>query len=132
MGKELLDFPTLKALEKLKLDVEDEQTGVNIVKKALETPIRQLITNAGLDASIIVNRIKEAKETEGFDVEKSEYGDMFQKGIIDPTKVTRSALQNAASIASLLVTTECIITEKPEKEEKGPEGMPGGGGYPPY
>ncbi len=110
----------IPALEKLKLNDEDELIGANIVKKALEAPVRQLISNAGLDASVIVNKVKEAKTNEGFDVAKEEFVDMIQRGIIDPTKVTRSALQNASSIASLLVTTECVITEKPEKEEKTP------------
>ena len=108
----------LPALEKLQLSDPDEQTGVNIVKKALEAPIRQLITNAGLDPSVIVEKAKEEKTNVGFDVEKEKFTDMLEAGIIDPTKVTRTALQNAASIASLLVTTECVVTEKPEKEEK--------------
>ena len=113
----------------MKLEDEDEQIGVNIVKKALETPARQLILNAGLDPSVIVNKIKEEKTNVGFDVEKGEFADLVSRGIIDPTKVTRTALQNASSIGSLLVTTECVVTEKPEKEEKTP--TPPGGGYPP-
>jgi len=119
----------ISAVEKLKLEDEDEQIGVNIVKKALETPARQLILNAGLDPSVIVNKIKEEKTNVGFDVEKGEFADLVSRGIIDPTKVTRTALQNASSIGSLLVTTECVVTEKPEKEEKTP--TPPGGGYPP-
>ncbi|MCD6539534.1 MAG: chaperonin GroEL [Candidatus Omnitrophica bacterium] len=109
----------LPALEKLKLE-GDEQVGVNIVKRALEEPIRQLVENAGLEGSIIVEKVKEAKANVGFDVEKAELTDMFSAGIIDPVKVTRTALENASSIASLLITTECVITEKPEKEEKTP------------
>ncbi len=114
----------LPALEKLQLSDEDEQTGVNIVKKALEAPIRQLITNAGSDASVVVEKAKTEKTHVGFDVEKGKFTDMLEAGIIDPTKVTRTALQNAASIASLLVTTECVVTEKPEKEEKTPPAPP--------
>ena len=109
----------LPALEKLKLE-GDEQVGVNIVKRALEEPIRQLVENAGLEGSIIVEKVKEAKTNVGFNVEKAELTDMFSAGIIDPVKVTRTALENASSIASLLITTECVVVEKPEKEEKTP------------
>src|SRR5574342_333911 len=104
-------------LEKMKL-TGDEQIGVNIVKKALEEPIRQIVNNAGLESSVIVDKVKSSdKPNFGFDAQKEEYVDMLQAGIIDPTKVTRSALQNAASVASLMLTTEVMITELPE--EKG-------------
>jgi chaperonin GroEL len=112
-------------LEKMKLE-GDEQVGVNIVKKALEEPIRQIVNNAGLESSVIVDKVKSSdKANYGFDAQKEEYIDMLQAGIIDPTKVTRSALQNAASVASLMLTTEVMITELPE--EKPAMGMPGGG-----
>ncbi|MFO7639185.1 MAG: chaperonin GroEL [bacterium] len=115
----------LPALEKMKLD-EDEQIGVNIVRRALEEPIRQLVVNAGLDGAIVVAKVREGKGNFGFNCESMEYVDMFEEGIIDPTKVTRSALQNAASVSGLMVTTECAIVEMPEKEKTPP--MPGGGG----
>jgi len=117
-------------LEKLKLS-GDEQIGVNIVKKALEEPIRQIVNNAGLEQSVIVDKVKTSdKANYGFDAQKEEYVDMLQAGIIDPTKVTRSALQNASSVASLMLTTEVMITELPEEKPAGgmPGGMPGGMG----
>ncbi len=119
---------TLKALEKLEITDEDERIGVEIVKRALEEPIRQILRNAGKEASVIVNQVKSAKKTEGFNVVNDKIEDMFIAGVIDPTKVSRSALQNAASIASLLLTTECMISEKPE-EEKAPAMPAAPGGY---
>jgi len=116
----------IAALEKIKTDNDDQRIGVDIVRRALEEPIRQIINNAGLESSIIVEKVKESKDVNfGFDAQNEEYVDMMKAGIIDPTKVTRSALQNAASVASLMLTTEVMITEIPEKEE--PQ-MPGGGG----
>lgn len=115
----------IPALEKLKLD-HDQQIGVNIVKRALEEPIRQIVANAGLEGSIVVEKVKESKELNfGYDAYKEEYTDMVKSGIIDPTKVSRTALQNAASVAGLLLTTEVMITELPEEEKK--PAMPGGG-----
>jgi chaperonin GroEL len=104
---------------------KDERIGSMIVKRALEEPLRTLANNAGLEGSVIVEHVKHEKKTIGFDVDKEEYSDMFNVGIIDPTKVTRTALQNASSVAGLLLTTEALVTEKPEKE-KAPA-MPGGG-----
>lgn len=104
----------------------DEQVGINIVKRALEEPLRQLVSNAGFEGSVIVEQLKKEKPNIGFNAEQNKMTDMFEAGIIDPTKVARTALQNAASIASLLITTEAVIAEKPEKEEKTP--MPGGMG----
>ena len=112
------------ALAKMKLS-GDEQIGVEIVKRALEEPIRTIANNAGLEGSVVVNKVKEMKTNEGYDADKDAYGDMFQAGIIDPKKVTRSALQNAASIAALMITTETIVTDIPD-EDKAPAGMPGG------
>jgi len=121
----------LPALERLAKELEgDEKVGVSIVKRALEQPLRALCENAGLEGSIIVEKVKAYKGEEkfmGFDVDAERYVDMFKAGIIDPTKVTRTALQNAASVASLLLTTEALVTEIPEKK-KAPA-MPGGGGY---
>ncbi len=114
----------IEGLSKLKLS-GDEQIGIEIVKRALEEPIRTIANNAGQEGSVVVNKVKEMKTNEGYDAEKDAYGDMIAAGIIDPKKVTRSALQNAASIASLMITTETIITDIPE-EEKSPAGMPGG------
>jgi chaperonin GroEL len=116
-----------KALEHLKLS-GDEATGVNIVRRALEEPIRRIVENAGLEGSVVVEKVKAASAvSQGFDAERNEYVDMLQAGIIDPTKVERIALQNAASIASLLLTTEALITDLPEKESAMPAMPPGGG-----
>ncbi|NOY64394.1 MAG: chaperonin GroEL [Nitrospirae bacterium] len=115
----------ISAVEKLKLE-GDEQIGVDIIKKALEEPIKQIVNNAGLEGSIIVEKVKASDDPNyGFDAQKEEYTDMMKAGIIDPTKVTRTALQNAASVASLLLTTSVMITELPEKEEKMPAPGPG-------
>ncbi len=105
----------------------DEQTGVDIVKRALQEPIRQLAFNAGVDGSIVVEKVKNAKGAFGYNVETEKYEDLVKAGVIDPTKVTRIALQNAGSIAGLLLTTEALVTEIPEKEKALP--MPPGGGY---
>jgi len=115
----------IPALEKLKLDDPDEMVGVRIVRRALEEPLRQLVSNAGIDGSIVVERVKAEKGAFGFNVEKEEYEDLAAAGIIDPTKVTRIALQNAASVAGLMITTEALVTEIPKKEKFPP--MPPGG-----
>ncbi|MCX5666549.1 MAG: chaperonin GroEL [Candidatus Omnitrophica bacterium] len=103
----------------------DEQIGADIVKRALEEPIRTIANNAGQEGSVVVQKVKEMKTNEGYDADKDVYCDMIQAGVIDPKKVTRSALQNAASIAALMITTETIVTDVPE-EDKAPMGMPGG------
>jgi chaperonin GroEL len=117
----------IPALDKMKLS-GDEQIGVDIVKKAMEAPLRQLTENAGIEGSIVFEKVRNESTNVGFNVETMKYEDMFEVGVIDPTKVTRAALQNAASVASLLVTTEAAIVELPEKEKAGPP-MPPGGGY---
>ncbi len=115
-----------KAIDTLKLEA-DEKVGAAIVKRALEEPIRQIVENAGLEGSVVVDKVKNSQvATYGFDAERMEYVDMMQAGIIDPTKVERIALENAASIASLLLTTEALITDIPEEEKKAPP-MPHGG-----
>ncbi len=115
-----------KVLDEIEVD-GDVKTGVDIVRRAIESPLRQLVANAGLEPSVIVQKVKEAKKVgEGFNVATEEFVNMVDAGIIDPAKVTRSALQNAASIASLMLTTEALVVEKPEKEKNAP-GMPGGG-----
>ncbi|MBU0467638.1 MAG: chaperonin GroEL [Candidatus Omnitrophica bacterium] len=101
----------------------DEKTGAEIIKKAIEAPVRQLAENAGLEGSVIVDRLKKEAVNVGYDISKDDYVDMLESGVIDPAKVTRTALQNAASIAGLLLTTEALITDAPEKEKGG--GMPG-------
>jgi chaperonin GroEL len=117
----------LPALEKLKLD-HDEQIGVNIVKRALEEPLRMIASNAGHEGAVVIGKVKESKEANyGFDAATEEYTDMIAAGILDPAKVTRTALQNAASISGLMLTTEALVSEIPE-EEKAPAGPPMGGG----
>src|SRR5712675_2120552 len=116
----------LPVLEALKLKDDDEQIGVNIVKRAIEEPIRALAENAGVEGSVVVQEVKRRKGNEGYNVATSEYEDLVKAGVVDPKKVTRAALQNAASIAGLLLTTECLVTEIPEKDKKAP--MPGGHG----
>jgi len=114
-----------KALNGLKLKQHDQQLGVEIIKKALEEPIKQIIANSGLEATLIVEKVKESKKVNfGYDAYAEDYVDMMEAGIIDPTKVTRIALQNAASVAGLMLTTEVMITEIPEEEKKPP--MPAG------
>jgi chaperonin GroEL len=116
------------ALEKLEAELEgDQRIGVRIVRSALEFPMRYIASNAGAEGSIVVQKVRSLKTNEGYDASNDTYGDMLEKGIIDPTKVARTALQNAASIAGLLMTTEALVTELPEKEEKAAPGMPGGG-----
>ncbi|MDY6856597.1 MAG: chaperonin GroEL [Thermodesulfobacteriota bacterium] len=117
----------IPALDKLKLE-EDQQFGVNIVKRALEEPIRWIANNAGHEGSIVVDKVKKEQGPYGFNAQSEKYEDMIQSGIVDPTKVTRYALQNAASVASLLLTTEALIAEKPKKKPEMPA-MPHGGMY---
>ncbi|HVG18016.1 MAG TPA: chaperonin GroEL [Blastocatellia bacterium] len=117
-----------KALDGFKLDNEDENIGVGIVKRALEEPLRQIVANAGQEGAVIVDKVRANKSANfGFNAETEEYGDMIQMGVVDPTKVTRFALQNASSVAGLLLTTEALISEIPEAEKEAPQ-MPGGGG----
>ena len=122
----------IDALEgKVRGQMEDEQTGMAIVRRALEEPIRTLTANAGIDGSIVVQKIKEGKGDFGFNARTETYENMFKAGVIDPTKVSRVALENAASIAGMLLTTECVIADKPKKEEPHTHGAPdmGGMGY---
>jgi chaperonin GroEL len=117
----------LPALDKLKVE-GDRKVGVDIVKRALEEPIRQIANNAGQEGSVVVERVKTQKGAFGFDADKEEFTDLIKAGIIDPTKVVRFALQNAASVASLLITTEAMVAEKPEKKAEMPPMPPGGMG----
>ena len=111
----------------LKVDNEDQQTGVDIVHRALEEPIRMIVANAGQEGSVIVNKVKEGKDDFGYNAFTEQYENLIKSGVIDPTKVTRTALENAASVAALLLTTEATIVEKPEERKSAPQ-MPGGGG----
>src|SRR6202000_2291539 len=116
----------LKAIEKLEGSNEDQQVGIRILSRSIEEPLRQIVDNAGEDAAVILNRVREGKGTFGYNAQTGEYGDMIELGILDPTKVTRLALQNAASVSGLLLTTEVMIAEAP-KEEEHSHGAPGGG-----
>ncbi len=115
-------------LDKVKADNHDIQIGVDIIKRAIEEPIRQIVHNAGLEGSVVVNKVKEGEGNFGFNAATDEYEDLVKAGVIDPTKVTRVALENAASVASLLLMTEATIVEKPEKEGAAPMMPPGGMG----
>lgn len=119
-----------EALKRIRTENDDQKTGVEIVRKALQSPIRQIVNNAGGDGSIVVGKLLEKDQySYGYDAQSGEYGNMLTKGVIDPTKVVRSALQGAASVASLLITTEAMVAELPKKNGGGgaPGGMPGGG-----
>ncbi len=118
----------VEALEKFKGGNEDETTGVAIVKRALEEPLRQIVENAGIEGSIVVQKVKEGKGDYGFNARTDEYENLLKAGVIDPTKVTRIALENAASIAGMLLTTECVVADKPKKEEPHTHAAPGMGG----
>jgi chaperonin GroEL len=116
-----------RALEKLEGANEDQTVGIGILKRAIEEPLRQIVENAGEDAAVILNQVKAGKGSYGYNAATGEFGDMLEEGILDPTKVTRLALQNAASVAGLLLTTEVMVAEAPKDEEHS-HGMPGGGG----
>jgi len=118
----------ISSLEGLKGDNDDETTGIEIVKRSIEEPLRQICANAGLEGSVIVQKVKEGEGAFGFNARTETYGNLLEEGVIDPTKVTRVALENAASIASMLLTTECLIVEKPQEEAPHGHGggMPGG------
>lgn len=122
----------IESLDKFKGANEDETTGVAIVKRALEEPLRQIVANAGIEGSIVVQKVKGGKADFGFNARTEEYENLLKAGVIDPTKVTRIALENAASIAGMLLTTECVVADKPKKEEPHSHGAPdmgGMGGY---
>ena len=115
----------LDSVSKVEGDNQDQETGVRIVLRALEEPTRQIVENAGSDASVILNKIKEESGSFGYNAATDEFGDMIEMGILDPTKVSRTALQNASSIAGLMITTEAMVAEIPE--EKPEPAMPPGG-----
>src|SRR5262249_22968627 len=118
---------SIKAFKKLELE-GDEATGANIVRVAVEAPLKQIAINAGLEGGVVAEKVRGLKESHGLDAATGEYVDLIKAGIIDPAKVTRSALQNAASIAALFLTTEAVIADKPEKTPAAPGGGDMGGG----
>jgi chaperonin GroEL len=118
----------ITALEKLEGENEDETTGIQIVKRALEEPLRQIVENAGIEGSVVVQRINEGKDDFGYNARTEKYENLFESGVIDPTKVARIALENAASIAGMFLTTECVLAEIPEPEPPMPAGGGGLGG----
>lgn len=117
----------LAALSELKGDNDDQNAGINILRRALEAPLRQIVTNAGEEASVIINQVKNGSGNYGYNAATGEYGDMLEMGILDPAKVTRSALEHAASVAGLMLTTEVMITDLPAKDN-GLAGMGAAGG----
>jgi chaperonin GroEL len=117
-----------KAVEKLEGANQDQQVGIKILSRAIEEPLRQIVDNAGEDAAVVLNKVKEGKGNFGYNAQTGEYGDLIEAGILDPTKVTRLALQNAASVAGLLLTTEVMVAEAPKEEEHSHAGPPGGMG----
>lgn len=118
----------ISAIENLKGENEDQTTGISILKRALEEPLRQIVENAGMEGSVVVNKVKEGKDDYGFNAHTEVYENLYKSGVIDPTKVARVALENAASISGMLLTTECVLAEhKDEKEPAMPAGMPPGG-----
>ena len=118
----------LKALEGLKGDNDDETTGIHIIQRAIEEPLRQIVANAGLEGAVVVNRVKEGEGDFGYNARTEKFENLFETGVIDPAKVSRIALENAASIAGMFLTTECVIAEKKEPEPAMPAGGPGMGG----
>jgi chaperonin GroEL len=118
---------TIAAIGKVKPENADEKTGVDIVLRSIEEPLRQIVANAGLEGSIVVQKVKEGKDDFGYNARIDEYGSMYKFGVIDPTKVSRVALENAASIAGMLLTTECVLADEPEEAGAGMPPMPPGG-----
>jgi chaperonin GroEL len=120
----------IPSLEKLKAENEDQETGIAIIKRALEEPLRKIVENAGLEGSVVVNKVKEGKGDFGFNARTEVYENLYKAGVIDPTKVTRIALENAASISGMLLTTECVLAEHKDENASAPAMPPMGGGMP--
>ena len=118
------------ALDSVKADNDDEATGIAIIRRAIEEPLRQIVSNAGGEGSVVVQKIKEGKKDFGYNARADKYENLLKSGVIDPAKVSRVALENAASIASMLLTTECVITDIPEKEDDHHHAAPPMGGMP--
>jgi chaperonin GroEL len=119
---------TIEVLDKIKGANEDQNTGIAIIKRALEEPIRQIAENAGVEGSVVVQKVKEGKNDFGYNAQKNKYENLYESGVIDPTKVTRIALENAASIAGMFLITECVLADEKEDEPAMPGGAPGMGG----
>jgi len=118
----------IKVLDKVKGDNLDQTTGIKLIQKALEEPLKQIVNNAGLEGAVVLNKVLEGKDDFGFNAATEVYENLFKAGVIDPTKVTRTALENAASVASLLITTEAVVYEKKEDEKAPAMPNPGMGG----
>mgnify|MGYP005743431647 FL=1 len=118
---------SLQKIGSLKGDNEDQQAGINIALRAFEYPLKTIASNAGEEASVVAENVKNSKGNEGFNAATGEYGDMLKMGILDPAKVTRTALQAAGSVGGMMITTECMVSELPAKESPVPAGMPPGG-----
>ena len=116
----------MKSLDAIAVENDDQRVGIEIVRRALEEPLRQIVTNAGKEGSVVVNAVKESKGKLGYNARTDVYEDLIKAGVIDPTKVARVALENAASIAGMLLTTECVLAEIKEETPAAPGGMPGG------
>jgi chaperonin GroEL len=117
-----------KALESLKGDNEDEQTGIEIIRRAIEEPLRQIVANAGKEGAVVVDKVRAGKDDFGYNARTDEYQPLLAAGVVDPAKVTRVALENAASIAGMFLTTECVIVDKPEEHPAPAMSNPGMGG----
>ena len=117
----------ISALDNMEADNADQKTGINIIRMALESPLRVIVENAGQEGSVVIQKVREGKDDYGFNARTDKYENLFEAGVIDPTKVTRLALENASSIAALLLTTECVIADEPEEAGAGAPGMPPGG-----
>ena len=118
----------IESLSTLKGENDDEQTGIDIIRRAIEEPLRQIVFNAGKEGAVVVQKVKEGKGDFGYNARKDEYENLLSAGVVDPAKVTRVALENAASIAGMFLTTECVITEKKEEKPEMPAMNPGMGG----
>ena len=121
---------SIAALDKLKLDNEEEEVGANIIRRSIQEPLRQIANNAGKEGAVIVNTVLEGKDAYGYNARTDKFEDLLKAGILDPAKVVRCALQNASSVASLMLTTEAMVADKPEEKDKGMPAMPHGGGMP--
>ena len=120
----------ISALDNLTFENNDQEHGINIVKVAIESPLRTIVNNAGGEGSVVINKVKEGSADFGYNAKTNHYENLIETGVIDPVKVTRLALENAASISGLLLTTECVITDTPEDQNDMGAGMPAGGGMP--
>jgi len=121
-----------EVLDGVEVDGEDEKQGLEVLRKALREPLKHIAANAGENGSVIVRKVERGSGAYGFDARKMEFTDMFEAGVVDPTRVVRSALENAASVATLLLTTDCLVTEIPKKDDEQKMPQPGMGGMPQF